>query len=389
MGAAGDKNTALAFKVEWFDPTSEVARTFLLTFYPSDKSVEMFDLKQRKTFLARIRADSPDLDPKDFALNNEVVIFSRRLRVLEYADEATKRALEAGDEYTLAMVKPDGMEFLAGIASDVESAGFVVCRAKMVRMSRQHAQEFYKEHSERNFYPDLVDYMSSGPVLAMELRRANAVKEWRALLGPTDSNRARAEAPDSIRAKFGADKTNNAAHGSDSVRSAKREIDFFFPESNPAKSLAPKAVFRMNKSTCCVIKPHAVKSGQIGAILTSVISAGFSVTGFRSFKLNFEHAEEFFEIYKGVVHDYTGMVKQLSSGTCLVAEISHPRFDDVEVVTKFRELVGPPDPQLARTLRPNSIRAKFGLTVDENAVHCTDLPEDAVLEIEYFFKLLN
>ena len=64
--------------------------------------------------------------------------------------------------------------------------------------------------------------MTSGPVVAMELSKADAVKQWRKLLGPTDSIKAKVESPESIRAKFGKDKTNNAAHGSDSSESAKR-----------------------------------------------------------------------------------------------------------------------------------------------------------------------
>ena len=69
---------------------------------------------------------------------------------------------------------------------------------------------------------DLLTYMTSGPVVALELVGANSVKNWRRLLGPTDSRDAREEAPGSVRAKFGKDKTNNAAHGSDSPEAAKR-----------------------------------------------------------------------------------------------------------------------------------------------------------------------
>ena len=82
------------------------------------------------------------------------------------------------------------------------------------------------------------------------------------------------------------------------------------------------------------------------------------------------------------------MVKQLSSGLCLVLEVSHgsnPR----ESVQRLRDLVGPSDPNLARHVRPQSLRAKLGKSVDENAVHCTDLPEDGPLEVEYFFKILQ
>ena len=83
-------------------------------------------------------------------------------------------------------------------------------------------------------------------------------------------------------------------------------------------------------------------------------------------------------------------MKQLSSGKCLVLEISQPELSGEEVVMKLRELVGPSDPGLARNLRPHTLRAKYGKnTREENAIHCTDLPEDGKLEVEYFFKILQ
>ena len=90
------------------------------------------------------------------------------------------------------------------------------------------------------------------------------------------------------------------------------------------------------------------------------------------------------------------MVKQLSSGTSIALEIASGESaaagdsaDENATVTRFRELVGPSDPELARVARPNSLRARFGKSIDENAVHCTDLPEDGALEVEYFFKILQ
>ncbi len=82
-------------------------------------------------------------------------------------------------------------------------------------------------------------------------------------------------------------------------------------------------------------------------------------------------------------------MKQLSSGPCLALEVSH-QGGSSSTATLFRELVGPSDPELARAVRPKSLRAKFGLaSTEENAIHCTDLPEDAPLEVEYFFKILQ
>ena len=82
------------------------------------------------------------------------------------------------------------------------------------------------------------------------------------------------------------------------------------------------------------------------------------------------------------------MVKQLSSGMSIALELKY-ESSAKESVAKLREIVGPTDPEVARSVRPKSIRAKFGQNNDENAVHCTDLQEDGKLEVEYFFKILQ
>ena len=80
------------------------------------------------------------------------------------------------------------------------------------------------------------------------------------------------------------------------------------------------------------------------------------------------------------------MVESLASGSCIAMEITG---SDSDVVEKFRELCGPSDPAVAKLLRPNSIRARFGTNKVNNAVHCTDLPEDGTLEVEFFFNVLQ
>ncbi len=101
--------------------------------------------------------------------------------------------------------------------------------------------------------------MTSGPVLALQLMGSDAVTAWRQLLGPTDPAKARQEAASSIRARYGTDGTNNAAHGSDSPENAEREINFFFPESGRS----PAGTAKLSSCTLGLIKPHAVISGAL------------------------------------------------------------------------------------------------------------------------------
>ncbi|KAG0237907.1 hypothetical protein BGW42_008007 [Actinomortierella wolfii] len=132
---------------------------------------------------------------------------------------------------TYAMLKPD----VASLHRDAiikltTEAGFKIVAQKEYKFSLEKAQEFYAEHKGRPFFEDLTNWISSAPVYALVLEKDNAIADWRAFIGPTDSEKARLQAPDSIRAKFGKDGSHNAVHGSDSVESATREISLIFPE---------------------------------------------------------------------------------------------------------------------------------------------------------------
>ena len=94
-------------------------------------------------------------------------------------------------------------------------------------------------------------------------------------------------------------------------------------------------------------------------------------------------------VYKGVLGHYGELVRELSSGPCLGLQIVGQLDNDVDVVSNFRQLCGPQDPQVAKSIRPGTLRAKYGESLVRNGVHCTDLSEDGPLEVEYFFKVLQ
>ncbi|KNE70100.1 hypothetical protein, variant [Allomyces macrogynus ATCC 38327] len=132
-------------------------------------------------------------------------------------------------ERTLAIIKPDAIKHADDILYAIEAAGFTIIDKKRIQLTVDQARDFYVEHAGKPFYQPLTAFMSSGPVMVMILSRADAITAWRTLLGPTNSNAARESAPSSIRARFGTDGQRNACHGSDSPKSADREIRFFFP----------------------------------------------------------------------------------------------------------------------------------------------------------------
>lgn len=131
-------------------------------------------------------------------------------------------------ERTLAIIKPDIMKAdrafeLLGVITD---HGFKVVRLAKKQLTADEAEEFYAEHRGRPFLPELVEFMTSAPVVVMVLEKDNAIANWREVMGATDPAQA---AEGTIRKRFGTSKGTNATHGSDSAASAAREIEFFFP----------------------------------------------------------------------------------------------------------------------------------------------------------------
>lgn len=131
---------------------------------------------------------------------------------------------------TFSILKPDAVakNAIGAIYSRFEQAGLRIVAAKMVQLSREQAEGFYAEHQGKVFYEPLIAFMTSGPIMVQVLEGENAVSRHREVLGAT--NPAQAEAG-TVRADFGSGMPPNAAHGSDSIESASREIAYFFADS--------------------------------------------------------------------------------------------------------------------------------------------------------------
>lgn len=131
-------------------------------------------------------------------------------------------------ERTLSIIKPDAVKKnVAGqILARFEAAGLRIVAARMMHLSRQEAEGFYAVHRERAFFPDLVEFMISGPVLVQVLEGDNAIARNRELMGATDPKKA---AKGTIRADFAESIDANAVHGSDGPETARTEIGYFFP----------------------------------------------------------------------------------------------------------------------------------------------------------------
>lgn len=133
-------------------------------------------------------------------------------------------------ERTLCIIKPDAVKknVQGNIIQMLLDAGFTIRAMKLMQLKKEQAQKFYEVHKERPFYNDLVEYMTSGPVIPIALEKDNAVLDYRALIGATDPAEAK---EGTVRKKYATSKAENAVHGSDSVENGIIEVGFFFTES--------------------------------------------------------------------------------------------------------------------------------------------------------------
>jgi nucleoside-diphosphate kinase len=132
-------------------------------------------------------------------------------------------------ERTFSIVKPDAVakNVIGEITTRFEKNGLRIVASKMLHLNEEQAGGFYAEHKERPFYPALIEFMTSGPVVVQVLEGENAIMKNRELMGATNPQEAD---PGTIRADFAESIDANAVHGSDSPESAVREIAYFFPE---------------------------------------------------------------------------------------------------------------------------------------------------------------
>ncbi|KAK2188196.1 hypothetical protein NP493_140g00039 [Ridgeia piscesae] len=293
----------------------------------------------------------------------ELAFFFPQFAAPTIASKTKKRQIQR----TLALIRPDALaDRKDEILLKIKESGFVVAMQKEVRLSPEQAAEFYKEHEGQPYYQDLVDRMSSGPLLALALARDDAVQGWRDLLGPKEVKIAKEEAPESFRAQFSAeDDVINPIHGSDNPEHAQQELNYFFP---------------MQK-TVAVIKPDAYENKD--SIMDKIKEAGFNIAARKETELTKEIAEQFYKAQEGSEY-FEDLTQHMTSGKTLFMVLTRE-----DAVDGWRSLIGPKDPEEAKTEAPETIRAQFGKDTLANAVHGSANPEEAEHDINVIFGDLD
>ncbi|XP_065608954.1 thioredoxin domain-containing protein 3 [Cyrtonyx montezumae] len=266
-------------------------------------------------------------------------------------------------EKTLALIRPCVLrERRNSIMQSIKDDGFEVAMQKEIMLSEEQAREFYKEHENEDYFPALLEQMTSGPTLVLALTRENAIARWRDLLGPKTIEEAKKN-PNSLRAKYAVKNIAiNQLHGSSSPDEAQKELEFFFPREH----------------TLALIKPAAVRNHK-DEIMQKVTDAGFTISKIKEEALTREMATQFYKDHEGKPF-FEELVTCMTEGPSVVMVLTKEN-----AVQEWRKLMGPTDPEMAKKSFPESIRAQFAQNILSNAVHGSSNREHALKSIEYVF----
>uniref|UniRef100_A0A182FSK1 Uncharacterized protein n=1 Tax=Anopheles albimanus TaxID=7167 RepID=A0A182FSK1_ANOAL len=364
---------------EWYQKEADLNRQLVVSFFPSDNSVELIDVKTRKTFLRRTKIE--ELCENDFFIGAKLLIFGKQIDILDFGDAKT-RSKKANEQLSFGMIKAEALLHLGEILSKIHEAGLGVRRLAMLKIDENYSSMLKSFRSDTSSLSYLLDCMPSQSFIALEIIGKNAYNQYRELCGPESVSEARENAASTFRGLYGAD-----VYCSRSPDDAANESRFIFQNNDIKLVLRSSALF--TNSTLCVIKPHAVREGKAGDIITEILRKKFTITAMKMLHFERTNCEEFLEVYKSVVPEYESMVMQMISGDCIAMEITNKYDDSCSTYQSFRDLCGPVCPEVAKMTRPQTLRAQFGKNKVMNAVHCTDLEEDTMLELEYIFKFLN
>ncbi|XP_020893204.1 thioredoxin domain-containing protein 3 homolog isoform X2 [Exaiptasia diaphana] len=308
----------------------------------------------------------------------------------EEEEDEEEEIVHLPKQVTLAIIKPDAVK--AGLVDDiikkVEDMGIEILKKEERTLTKEEAAEFYKQHEDSEHFEQLIEFMSSGPLMTLALSKAGDTPEavegvidsFRELIGPKDVNIAKEEAPESLRAIYGTDTVMNAVHGCDSSESAARELAFFFPDFAAPTVLGKRKKRRLQR-TLALIRPDALRTRK-ESIINKIQESGFTIAMSKEMQLTKEQAENFYSEHKDTEY-FDQLVNNMISGPMMALCLA--REDAVE---GWRELLGPKEVEVAKEEAPESLRAQFQVEDSPiNPLHGSDSPSAAEKEIGQFFPM--
>uniref|UniRef100_A0A8K9USY4 NME/NM23 family member 9 n=1 Tax=Oncorhynchus mykiss TaxID=8022 RepID=A0A8K9USY4_ONCMY len=309
----------------------------------------------------------------------------------EEEDQSDEDTLDS-KSYTVAIIKPNAVAHgkTSEIIMKIQDAGFEILAHEERTLSDSEARDFYQNKVGEACFEDLIQFMSSGPshILVVSQREGsgNVVPAWREFIGPADTEEARRDKPESLRAQYGSETLFNSLHGSDDSHQARRELAFFFPSFRTSSRAEQHEEEGQVERTLALIRPNLSRESK-DEIWSRIHEAGFTVSLQREVILTEEQARRFYK--RHVDQDYfPALLHNMTSGPVLALALAR-----TGAVDHWRNLLGPKDVNKAREEQPDCLRAQFMVASEEdsepqnqlNQLHGSASREEAEEEIDFFF----
>lgn len=350
-----DEEAHLSFFLEWYDPQADQIKPYVLHFY-GDNTLELIERNTRRTFLKRIRI--PTVSLSDLYIGASISVYSRQLTIIEAANAYTKAQIQQQATKATVLVTPKGYPVIGDVITAIESSmsDLQIVNLVMMQLDASHLSVL-----ATHFTPRLTAAQQAQQQLTRDVSVAIEVK----LSSPN--------CLEQLTASFEAARWREVVLISDSG----------LERLTAASPVATTAVMD-HCSSVCILRPRVLKERHVGSLVRDILATGLEISALKLVHLSMDEADEFFRVYKGIYRQYHEFLKYMTSAPCIAIEL---RGEDV--VCRFRELCGPHDMDIATTLRPASLRARYGKSTLFNAIHCTDCPEDGQLEAQYLFATLT
>lgn len=270
-----DGKTKLSFIAEWFDPQKEMVNKFLLKYYPKTQEVEMKDLKGRKF----LKPSKINLPADDFVLGAIVVIFSRDLKLLSYGDDETRLLLEASSEKGLAVLNNCSARCIGKLLSKIDEANLTLVDLKTCCMDYGDNEK----NTGAKYGKVYLEVRGKDAVALLEGIKQEAVVS-------------------SIEQDMDMKETMILPSASKDANTIKNEFEMNLKQQSPC---AKYELEREGATTCCAIKPHAIKSHLVGNIVEDILARDLDITAMQVVRMDRTRASEFYEVYRKVT-EYHG-----------------------------------------------------------------------------------
>ncbi|KAG5468343.1 hypothetical protein LSCM1_02323 [Leishmania martiniquensis] len=333
----------MAFHAQQQDPGAPQPRQLILRYFYESGTVELMEVPSGRLYLKRTAVDLP---ASAFTVGSTVILFGKATSITAFADEVTRQLCAQCSEMTTVLIAEGAFPSLGRyLAMLTEECRFTISDLEMVWVQTESVSAF-----------DLPEQLENTRVVVVLCSRRKAVEK-------------------------GFDFVQRAT-GTCTAKDADQAATW--GKLGQLAKAKPLAVFDDPNSSVVVLKPHLVSTGRGGSALQHLLDVGLEVTALTTVTMSSAAAGEFMEPYCGVLPNLEGTVSSFV-GTCWVVQLVSLE-KDADVVEMVRSVCGPYDTVIAKKLYPKSIRARYGESETNNAVHCCDIPGDGPIYAKFFFQ---